>query len=113
MGGPIAVGDIEDFMGDTVITCPWHSYKISLSDGSKYFKPVTFDPITKVARSHNWEKATECSQRVHETTVDSEGNVSVTINTIPSQIPSDHYALNPDATTCLKTNKMHAVHSRR
>ncbi len=32
-GGPLATGDIEDFGGKIVISCPWHNYKIALENG--------------------------------------------------------------------------------
>lgn len=35
-GGPLELGDIEDFEGNTVIKCPWHRYCITLSGEGLY-----------------------------------------------------------------------------
>ncbi|XP_030783778.1 Rieske domain-containing protein isoform X1 [Rhinopithecus roxellana] len=32
-GGPLHLGDIEDFDGRPCIVCPWHKYKITLATG--------------------------------------------------------------------------------
>ena len=112
MGGPFGNGDIEDYFDDTIITCPWHAYKISIMDGAKYHKPVTFDPRTKSPIAHSWEKATECSQRIHEARVDDQGTIHIRLNSCEQEIQSDHYAFNPLASSCLLKSRKQSVHSK-
>jgi nitrite reductase/ring-hydroxylating ferredoxin subunit len=42
-GGPLGLGDIEDVAGHKCIKCPWHGYPITLHNGEKLYKSVTFD----------------------------------------------------------------------
>ncbi|XP_023067950.1 Rieske domain-containing protein isoform X2 [Piliocolobus tephrosceles] len=38
-GGPLHLGDIEDFDGRPCIVCPWHKYKITLATGEAIQDP--------------------------------------------------------------------------
>ncbi|XP_054108091.1 Rieske domain-containing protein isoform X2 [Callithrix jacchus] len=38
-GGPLHLGDIEDFDGRPCIVCPWHKYKITLATGEALKRP--------------------------------------------------------------------------
>ena len=42
-GGPLAVGDIEDFGGKPCRSCPWHLYKVTLDTGEKLYGATRFD----------------------------------------------------------------------
>ena len=40
MGGPLTVGDIEDYGGRECIVCPWHHYAVTLDDGAKMYQSL-------------------------------------------------------------------------
>ena len=43
-GGPLTLGPIEDIeeLGATVVSCPWHKFLVSISDGKKgaFLRPI-------------------------------------------------------------------------
>ena len=43
-GGPLTLGvlqDIEDLDGVTTVSCPWHKFLVSITDGSRIYQQVT------------------------------------------------------------------------
>lgn len=43
-GGPLTLGDlqdIEDLNGITAVSCPWHKFLVSITDGSRVYQQVT------------------------------------------------------------------------
>ncbi len=114
MGGPLAVGDIEDLAGEKVIKCPWHSYRFSLKDGKKFTKPVSFDPKSGCPIPHEWKKSDEVYQRVHEVKLDSDGVIYVKLNLHDvTEHPSDRYAYDNNAAACMNTACSQYFHSKR
>ncbi|XP_012860342.1 Rieske domain-containing protein [Echinops telfairi] len=86
-GGPLHLGEIEDFDGRSCIVCPWHKFKITLATGEGLYQAKNpRDPSAK---------PTWCSkgikQRTHTVTVDN-GNLYVTLSTEPFRCDSDFYA---------------------
>ena len=114
MGGPLAVGDIEDLEGEKVIKCPWHSYRFSLKDGRKFSKPVSFDPDTGCPIPHEWKKSDEVYQRTHDVKVDTDGFIHVKLNIDrATERPSDRYAYDNNAAACMNTACSQYFHSKR
>ena len=114
MGGPLAVGDIEDLTDEKVIKCPWHSYRFSLKDGRKFSKPVSFDPKSGCPISHDWKKSEEVYQRTHEIRVETDGEIFVRLNaTAGEDIQSDRYAFDDNAAACMRTACSQYFHSKR
>ncbi|XP_075397408.1 Rieske domain-containing protein isoform X1 [Tenrec ecaudatus] len=86
-GGPLHLGEIEDFNGQSCIVCPWHKFKITLATGEGLYQAKNpRDPSAK---------PTWCSkgikQRTHTVTVDN-GNLYVTLSKEPFKCDSDFYA---------------------
>ncbi|XP_039615304.1 Rieske domain-containing protein isoform X2 [Polypterus senegalus] len=83
-GGPLHLGDIEDIDGKVCIICPWHKYKITLTDGEGLYEACNPSDF-----STKW-----CSkgvkQRTHLVHVEN-GNVYVTLSDLSSPIDSDYY----------------------
>lgn len=98
MGGPLNVGDIEDLevsVGNIIptILCPWHFHRISLKDGCKLNKGITFDPVSKKSLGESWN-STPQFQRTHEVEIRSNG-IYVKINESAGvTFKSDEYAKN-------------------
>uniref|UniRef100_A0A8C6I1W3 Rieske domain-containing protein n=1 Tax=Mus spicilegus TaxID=10103 RepID=A0A8C6I1W3_MUSSI len=47
-GGPLHLGEIEDFNGQSCIVCPWHKYKITLATGEGLYQSINpKDPSAK------------------------------------------------------------------
>eukprot|EP01116_Phalansterium_solitarium_P024182 TRINITY_DN8780_c0_g4_i1.p1 TRINITY_DN8780_c0_g4~~TRINITY_DN8780_c0_g4_i1.p1 ORF type:complete len:298 (+),score=40.02 TRINITY_DN8780_c0_g4_i1:235-1128(+) len=80
MGGPLIDGDIEDFGGHTCIVCPWHRYKIQLSNGEGFYAGLDKQVCSKGIK-----------QRVHEVKVVPGDGVYVRLSS-GERLPSDHYA---------------------
>jgi nitrite reductase/ring-hydroxylating ferredoxin subunit len=90
-GGPLALGDLEEVNGEACIKCPWHSYCISLHDGSKLYESLQMDPETKKLTPAGWKKKTH-AQRVHEVRQDDKtGEVFVRLN-LEGVCDSDEYS---------------------
>uniref|UniRef100_A0A8C5USM7 Rieske domain-containing protein n=2 Tax=Microcebus murinus TaxID=30608 RepID=A0A8C5USM7_MICMU len=86
-GGPLHLGEIEDFDGRPCIVCPWHKYKITLATGEGLYQSINpKDPSAKPKWSSKGIK-----QRIHTVTVD-DGNVYVTLSNEPYKCDSDFYA---------------------
>jgi len=114
MGGPLAVGDIEDLAGEKVIKCPWHSYRFSLEDGKKFSKPVSFDPQSGSPLTHPWKKSDEVYQRTHEVRLDQNGDIRVKLSIeSEAELPSDRYAYDNNAAACMNTACSQYFHSKR
>ncbi|XP_045422322.1 Rieske domain-containing protein isoform X2 [Lemur catta] len=86
-GGPLHLGEIEDFDGRPCIVCPWHKYKITLATGEGLYQSVNpKDPSAKPKWSSKGIK-----QRIHTVTVD-DGNIYVTLSNEPFKCDSDFFA---------------------
>ena len=79
-GGPLDLGDIEEVGERSCIICPYHRYKIDLSNGESLYKNLEGNIASKGKK-----------QRVHETKV-SEGHVMVRLDVSEPKIDSDDYA---------------------
>ncbi|XP_075882004.1 Rieske domain-containing protein-like [Nelusetta ayraudi] len=86
-GGPLQCGDIEEFDGKQCIVCPWHKYKITLTEGEGLYQAVD-DPSAKPLRTHWRSKGVK--QRIHRIT-EVNGDVFVTLNVSNKDIDSDVY----------------------
>ncbi|PNJ30991.1 RFESD isoform 5 [Pongo abelii] len=86
-GGPLHLGDIEDFDGRPCIVCPWHKYKITLATGEGLYQSV--NPKDPSAKPKWCSKGIK--QRIHTVTVDN-GNIYVTLSNEPFKCDSDFYA---------------------
>ncbi|XP_062854288.1 Rieske domain-containing protein [Trichomycterus rosablanca] len=85
-GGSLQNGDIEEIAGRACIVCPWHKYKISLSDGEGFYQAV--DPSVKPLTPRWCSKGLK--QRVHKVT-EVNGGVFVTLSVEPEHVESDYY----------------------
>jgi len=92
-GGPLALGDIEDVDGNACLTCPWHFYKVSITDGNKYYQTLEKDETGKMVPG-SW-KTVGVRQRVHKVE-EREDGAYVQLST-EGELASDHYAKNQDA----------------
>ncbi|XP_057645874.1 Rieske domain-containing protein isoform X1 [Chionomys nivalis] len=86
-GGPLHLGEIEDFNGQSCIVCPWHKYKITLATGEGLYQSI--NPKDPSARPEWCSKGIK--QRIHTVTVDN-GNIYVTLSKEPFKCDSDYYA---------------------
>ncbi|XP_017825270.1 Rieske domain-containing protein isoform X3 [Callithrix jacchus] len=86
-GGPLHLGDIEDFDGRPCIVCPWHKYKITLATGEGLYQSI--NPKDPSAKPKWCSKGIK--QRIHTVTVDN-GNIYVTLSNEPFKCDSDFYA---------------------
>uniref|UniRef100_A0A2K6CL62 Rieske domain-containing protein n=1 Tax=Macaca nemestrina TaxID=9545 RepID=A0A2K6CL62_MACNE len=86
-GGPLHLGDIEDFDGRPCIVCPWHKYKITLATGEGLYQSI--NPKDPSAKPKWCSKGVK--QRIHTVTVDN-GNIYVTLSSEPFKCDSDFYA---------------------
>ena len=43
-GGPLALGEVSDIeeLGISVVSCPWHKFKVDLADGTRAYQGVNF-----------------------------------------------------------------------
>ncbi|XP_063050923.1 Rieske domain-containing protein [Engraulis encrasicolus] len=98
-GGPLQNADIEEFGGRLCIVCPWHKYKITLSEGEGLYQSV--DPTVRPPRPGPW-RSKGVKQRVHPVS-ESDGYVYVTMNTSAEPIESDFYQTERFRTTTAKT----------
>ncbi|XP_051028465.1 Rieske domain-containing protein isoform X2 [Acomys russatus] len=69
-GGPLHLGEIEDFNGQSCIVCPWHKYKITLATGEGLYQSI--NPKDPSAKPKWCSKGVK--QRIHAVTVDN-GNI--------------------------------------
>ncbi|KAM5168789.1 Rieske domain-containing protein isoform 3-T6 [Callospermophilus lateralis] len=86
-GGPLHLGEIEDFDGRPCIVCPWHKYKITLATGEGLYQSK--NPKDPSAKPKWCSKGIK--QRIHRVTVDN-GNIYVTLSKEPFKCDSDFYA---------------------
>lgn len=86
-GGPLHLGEIEEFDGRACIVCPWHKYKITLETGEGLYQSI--DPKDPSAKPMWCSKGIK--QRIHTVTVDN-GNIYVTLSNEPFKCDSDYYA---------------------
>lgn len=75
MGGPLALGDIEEISNCFYLVCPWHYHKINMTNGGKLYQalnlsksqPQKAEDITSSSSQALFEwKETKGIQRVHE-----------------------------------------------
>ncbi|XP_033737071.1 Rieske domain-containing protein-like [Pecten maximus] len=85
-GGPLYIGDIEDFGGKTCIVCPWHKYKVAIDRGEMVYQSCDPHNLSKPAV---W-KSSGVKQRTHAVTV-RDGNVYIKFTDCTGKIPSDQY----------------------
>ncbi|XP_052599687.1 Rieske domain-containing protein isoform X2 [Peromyscus californicus insignis] len=95
-GGPLHLGEIEDFNGQSCIVCPWHKYKITLATGEGLYQSI--NPKDPSARPKWCSKGVK--QRIHTVTVDN-GNIYVTLSKEPFKCDSDFYATGEFKRTCV------------
>ncbi|KAF6357488.1 Rieske Fe-S domain containing [Rhinolophus ferrumequinum] len=86
-GGPLHLGEIEDFDGRPCIVCPWHKYKITLATGEGLYQSI--NPKDPSAKPKWCSKGVK--QRIHTVTVDN-GNIYVTLSKASFKHDSDFYA---------------------
>ncbi|KAM3849769.1 Rieske domain-containing protein-like [Diretmus argenteus] len=86
-GGPLQLGDIEEFDRRMCIVCPWHKYKITLAEGEGLYQAVE-NPTARPLRTHWRSKGVK--QRIHKVT-EVNGDVYVTLNESSETIESDTY----------------------
>ncbi|XP_049724402.1 Rieske domain-containing protein isoform X1 [Elephas maximus indicus] len=86
-GGPLHLGEIEDFDGRSCIVCPWHKYKITLATGEGLYQSI--NPKDPSAKPKWCSKGIK--QRIHTVTADN-GNLYVTLSKEPFKCDSDYYA---------------------
>lgn len=86
-GGPLHLGEIEDFDGRPCIVCPWHKFKITLATGEGLYQSI--NPKDPSAKPKWCSKGIK--QRIHTVTVDN-GNIYVTLSNEPVKYDSDFYA---------------------
>lgn len=87
-GGNLMVGDIEEAGGHACITCPLHSYKVTLATGEKLYRATEMQDGKLVPIG--WRSAGR-RQRVHGV-VERGGDVFVRLSTDPAPLESDKYA---------------------
>lgn len=90
LAGPLGLGDIEEVNNETCIKCPWHSYPVSLKDGSKLYESLVFDVATKKMNNAGWKRK-ERTQRVHFVEERSDGEIFVKLN-LDGKYDSDDYS---------------------
>nr|XP_003479490.2 Rieske domain-containing protein isoform X1 [Cavia porcellus] len=86
-GGPLHLGEIEDFDGRSCIVCPWHKFKITLATGEGLYQSK--NPKDPSAKPEWCSKGIK--QRIHRVTVEN-GNIYVTLSKEPFKCDSDFYA---------------------
>ncbi|XP_007487324.1 Rieske domain-containing protein isoform X3 [Monodelphis domestica] len=64
-GGPLHLGEIEDFDGQACIVCPWHKYKITLTTGEGLYQSINPKDPSAVPK---W-RSKGIKQRIHTVTV--------------------------------------------
>eukprot|EP00756_Hemistasia_phaeocysticola_P060752 Hpha_TRINITY_DN4300_c0_g1::TRINITY_DN4300_c0_g1_i1::g.50058::m.50058/K00326/E1.6.2.2; cytochrome-b5 reductase len=87
MGGPLGGCDVED-LGEhgSCVTCPWHSYKISLTTGKKLFQGI----------DGKFTLSAKARQRVHRVFC-AGGRVRVVLDPSEEEVESDTYAFKQPA----------------
>jgi nitrite reductase/ring-hydroxylating ferredoxin subunit len=89
-GGPLTLGDIEEIDGKPCVSCPWHKYLITLSEGDKLYDSMV---MTKGRLVPGGWKAMPQLQRTHAVRHGSDGQIWVRIDVNDSpEVRSDSYA---------------------
>ena len=89
-GGPLTLGDIEEVDGKPCVSCPWHKYLITLSEGDKLYDSMVMAEGRLMPGG--W-KAMPRLQRTHEVRHGADGQVWVRIDTNRAEVVrSDGYA---------------------
>jgi len=96
-GGPLTLGDIEEIDGKPCISCPWHKYLITLTEGDKLYDSMVMHEGRLVPGG--W-KAMPHLQRTHAVRRGSDGQIWVRIEVSNgSEVRSDSYANDSRAAT--------------
>ncbi|XP_005990054.1 Rieske domain-containing protein [Latimeria chalumnae] len=86
-GGPLHLGEIEEIGGQPCIVCPWHKYRMTLSEGEGLYQAIN---IQNPSATPQW-----CSkgvkQRTHVVTV-KHGYIYVALSDTSVCIDSDYYS---------------------
>eukprot|EP01091_Cochliopodium_minus_P015291 TRINITY_DN5394_c0_g1_i1.p1 TRINITY_DN5394_c0_g1~~TRINITY_DN5394_c0_g1_i1.p1 ORF type:complete len:234 (-),score=49.85 TRINITY_DN5394_c0_g1_i1:14-715(-) len=82
LGGPLDIGDIEEYGGKSCVVCPWHRYKIDLKSGEALYSKLGGEVCSKGKK-----------QRVHTLKIEN-NSVLVKLDLTPEKIESDTYAFN-------------------
>lgn len=85
-GGPLFMGDIEDFNGLSCLVCPWHHYKVHIDTGNMVYQSI--DPHNP-KKPPVWKNSGQ-KQRVHRVTVH-DGSLFVTFSECTGDLQSDQY----------------------
>ena len=89
-GGPLTLGplqDIEDLGGVTVVSCPWHKFLVSVTDGTKVYQQVDIE--NGVPKVKGW-KVGKVVQRAHKVVENASGVfVALVITDEPCQSDRD------------------------
>ncbi len=81
------------FLGVECVVCPWHNIPISLADGTKMSKPVTFDPVSrKPIPSPCYIKSRDQFQRVHPAVIKEDKVYVNVVGPFAKTLESDRYA---------------------
>lgn len=88
-GGPLTLGDIEEVDGKPCLSCPWHKYLITLSEGDKLYDSMVMTGGRLVPGG--W-KAMLRLQRTHEVRRGADGQVWLRIDAHGAELRSDSYA---------------------
>ena len=64
-GGPLTLGPLQEIedLSLTVVSCPWHRYLVSISDGTKVYQEVKI--INGKPTNTGWVNNHKCVQRSH------------------------------------------------
>ncbi|KAK6178869.1 hypothetical protein SNE40_011356 [Patella caerulea] len=84
-GGPLHIGEIEEYGGKKCITCPWHRYKICIANGEGLYESINPFDLSKPPEI----KSKGVKQRIHRVTTEN-GKVYVELSTKDS-VDSDNY----------------------
>mmetsp|Transcript_24482 Transcript_24482/g.23510 ORF Transcript_24482/g.23510 Transcript_24482/m.23510 type:complete len:210 (+) Transcript_24482:259-888(+) len=101
--GPLTLGplkDIEELGGITTVSCPWHKFLVSITDGTRIYQEVKVGANGKPSVK-GWTVGKKV-QRSHKTFEDESG-VYVALQMTGGKVDSDKDAKN---TPCVKDYKM-------
>nr|XP_022312854.1 Rieske domain-containing protein-like [Crassostrea virginica] len=85
-GGPLYMGDIEDFNGLSCLVCPWHHYKVHIDTGNMVYQSIDPHNLNKPAV---WRNSGQ-KQRVHHMTI-RDDSLFVTFSDCTGDLQSDQY----------------------
>eukprot|EP00887_Chlorella_sp_A99_P005342 scaffold1.g5342.t1 len=101
-GGPLTLGDIEDIEQQPCLVCPWHYYRVSLKDGSKWYQGAERGEEGKLVAG-SW-KSVGRRQRVHDVERRPDG-IYVRLH-LEGSLASDEYACRNECGSRLHGNHL-------